>query len=120
MTEPGGTILGPPRSTLKKFKSIRKIFPECAVVGVAINPGIFMRKAGGQYPQADEEWGRLIAVDILNNFSSIIEMYIAGCSYVNVAYGKDAGDVLHEGDGRDKMRDLGRNMTFFINGLVTA
>ena len=45
------------------------------------------------------------------------EVIVVGSTYWNMAYGRDAGDVLNDAEGMANMRNLGQNMAFVLKKI---
>ena len=61
--------------------------------------------------------GGLAAVDTMNHFLLNKEVIVVGSTYWNMAYGRDAGDVLNDAEGMANMRNLGQNMAFVLKKI---
>ncbi|MDD3222894.1 MAG: hypothetical protein PHG07_11045 [Lachnospiraceae bacterium] len=61
--------------------------------------------------------GALQVVDTMNHFFLNHEMYVAGSTYWNMAYGQMPGDVNKDEEGLSNMRNLGQNMAFLLKTL---
>lgn len=64
-----------------------------------------------------ERAGGLAAVDTMNHFLLNKEVIVVGSTYWNMAYGRDAGDVLSDAEGMANMRNLGQNMAFVLKKI---
>ena len=62
--------------------------------------------------------GSMHAVDTMNHFFLNHEMFVAGSTYWNMAYGQLPGDVTKDEEGINNMRNLGQNMTFLLKHLA--
>ena len=97
-------------------------FNECfakmveADVVVATNPGMLRHKVGASVA-AVRRGGGLAAVDTMNHFLLNKEVIVVGSTYWNMAYGRDAGDVLNDAEGMANMRNLGQNMAFVLKKI---
>ena len=63
------------------------------------------------------DFGGLAAVDTMNHFLLNKEVIVVGSTYWNMAYGRDAGDVLNDAEGMANMRNLGQNMAFVLKKI---
>lgn len=61
--------------------------------------------------------GEIHTFNSLNAFFLITQMIIPGASYWNVGIGKNPGDVLHDEEGMNTMKNLGDNMTWLLNRI---
>ena len=93
-----------------------KAFLERAGVVVATNPGMLRHKVGASVA-AVRRGGGLAAVDTMNHFLLNKEVIVVGSTYWNMAYGRDAGDVLNDAEGMANMRNLGQNMAFVLKKI---
>ena len=93
-----------------------KAFLERAGVVVATNPGMLRHKVGASVA-AVGRGGGLAAVDTMNHFLLNKEVIVVGSTYWNMAYGRDAGDVLNDAEGMANMRNLGQNMAFVLKKI---
>lgn len=93
-----------------------KAFSERAGVIVATNPGLLKHKVGAAV-SAVRRGGGLAAVDTMNHFFLNKEVILAGSTYWNMVYGKDAGDVQNDREGIENMKNLGQNMAWLIKKL---
>ena len=50
----------------------------------------------------------------MNHFLLNKEVIVVGSTYWNMAYGRDAGDVLNDAEGMANMRNLVQNMAFVL------
>ncbi|WP_368045970.1 hypothetical protein [Bilophila wadsworthia] len=53
----------------------------------------------------------------MNHFLLNKEVIVVGSTYWNMAYGRDAGDVLNDAEGMANMRNLGQNMAFVLKKI---
>ena len=44
-------------------------------------------------------------------------MHIASSSYWNMSFGRDAGDVQNDEEGKQTMANIGRNMAFLLKKI---
>ena len=92
-------------------------FNECfAKMVEATNPGMLRHKVGASVA-AVRRGGGLAAVDTMNHFLLNKEVIVVGSTYWNMAYGRDAGDVLNDAEGMANMRNLGQNMAFVLKKI---
>ena len=93
-----------------------KALEPCKAVVVATNPGMLRHKVGASVA-AVRRGGGLAAVDTMNHFLLNKEVIVVGSTYWNMAYGRDAGDVLNDAEGMANMRNLGQNMAFVLKKI---
>lgn len=58
--------------------------------------------------------------DRLNKYFTINNMPVVSSQYWNMAYGREPGEVLQDGEGMQTMRTLGRNMAWMLKKLHTG
>ena len=80
------------------------------------DPGMLRHKVGASVA-AVRRGGGLAAVDTMNHFLLNKEVIVVGSTYWNMAYGRDAGDVLNDAEGMANMRNLGQNMAFVLKKI---
>ena len=81
-----------------------------------MNPGLFTHKVGAAVAAA-RRGGALQAVDAMNHFFLNHEMFVAGSTYWNMAYGQMPGDVLKDQEGLETMKNLGQSMVYLLKAL---
>ena len=115
LKEADGIVLGSPVYSADVTAGM-KAFLERAGVVVATNPGMLRHKVGASVA-AVRRGGGLAAVDTMNHFLLNKEVIVVGSTYWNMAYGRDAGDVLNDAEGMANMRNLGQNMAFVLKKI---
>ena len=118
MVEADGIVLGSPVYSADVTAGM-KAFLERAGVVVATNPGMLRHKVGASVA-AVRRGGGLAAVDTMNHFLLNKEVIVVGSTYWNMAYGRDAGDVLNDAEGMANMRNLGQNMALVLKKIREA
>lgn len=83
---------------------------------LAGNKGLLKHKVGASIITS-RSGGAISAFDTLNNFLYSKEMFLAGSSYWNMAYGNDIGEVEQDKEGIEKMKNLGQNMAWILNKI---
>ena len=56
--------------------------------------------------------------DEMNKYFTMNQMPVASSQYWNMAYGREQGEVLQDGEGMQTMRTLARNMTFLMKSIA--
>ena len=56
--------------------------------------------------------------DELNKYFTINSMPVASSQYWNSIHGREPGEALEDGEGRQTMRTLARNMTFLMKSIA--
>ena len=110
-----GIVLGSPVYSADVTSGMKALLERAGVV-VAVNPGLFRHKVGASVA-AVRRGGGLAAVDTMNHFLLNKEVIVVGSTYWNMAYGRDAGDVLNDAEGMANMRNLGQNMAFVLKKI---
>lgn len=107
-----GLIIGAPvhysgiPGTMKSF--LDRLF---YVAGV--NGGLFRQKVAAAVVSVRRTGGSA-TFDSLNHYLNYSEMIIATSNYWNVIHGRSAGEVTQDGEGRQIMRILGKNMAWLL------
>lgn len=115
MKEADGILLGSPVYSANVSSNMQAVLERAAVVG-DMNPGLFTHKAGAAVA-AVRRGGSLQAIDAMNHFFLNHEMFVAGSTYWNMAYGRLPGEVEQDREGMANMENLGRNMAFLLSAL---
>lgn len=117
MMQADGIILGSPVYT-GSISANMQAFLERAGVVTDMNPGkkLFWHKAGAAVVAA-RRGGALNALDAMNHFFMLQNMFLVGSSYWPMAYGQMPGDVLKDEEGLNTMRTLGQNMAYLLHAL---
>jgi multimeric flavodoxin WrbA len=108
-----GIILGSPvyysgiSGTMKSFLD-RLFFVSGA------NGGLLRQKVGAAVV-AVRRTGGSVTFDSLNHYLTYSEMIVATSSYWNVIHGSGAGEVEKDGEGRQIMRVLGKNIAWLLS-----
>ena len=89
---------------------------ERAAVICDMNPGLMKHKVGAAVA-AVRRAGALQAIDTMNHFFLNHEMFVAGSTYWNMAYGQMPGDVHQDEEGMNNMRNLGQKLAFVLRAL---
>lgn len=110
-----GILLGSPVYSANVSANMQAFLERAAVVG-DMNPGLFTHKVGAAVT-AVRRGGALQAVDAMNHFFLDHEMFVAGATYWNMAYGQMPGDVLKDQEGLKNMKNLGQNMAYLLKAL---
>lgn len=110
-----GLILGSPVYGADITAIMRNFLDRVGMVSV-LNPEILRHKVGAAV-SAVRRCGGLTTVDTLNHLMLFKEMIVVGSNYWNIVYGKDPGDVLHDEEGMENMRNLGQNMAWLLKKL---
>ena len=115
MKQADGIILGSPVYCANISANMQALLERASVVA-DMNLGMFDRKVGAAVAAA-RRGGALNAVDAMNHFFLVRNMYIVGSSYWGIAYGRMPGEVGQDGEGMETMHSLGRNMAHLLKAL---
>jgi len=118
MVDADGIILGSPVYSAD-ISSKMKAFLERAGVIVATNPGMLKHKVGASVV-AVRRGGGMTAVDTLNHFLLNKEVLLVGSTYWNMVYGKNIGDVTHDEEGMENMKNLGENIAWLMKKIANV
>lgn len=117
LKEADGIILASPVYCANISANMQAFLERAAVVG-DMNNDLLKHKVGVGVVAA-RRGGALNAVDAINHFFLINEMFVAGSNYWNMAYGQMPGDVLNDTEGLNNMKNLGENMAYLLKSLDT-
>lgn len=118
LKEADGILLGSPVYSANVSANMQALLERAAVVG-DMNPGLFIHKVGAAVV-AVRRGGALQAVDTINHFFLNHEIFVAGSTYWNMAYGQMPGDVQGDKEGIANMKNLGKNMAYLLSALSKA
>ncbi len=110
-----GILLGSPVYSANISSRMQAVLERAAVV-CDMNPGLMRHKVGAAVAAA-RRGGSMQAIDAMNHFFLNHEMFVAGSTYWNMAYGQIPGDILKDEEGIANMRNLGENMAFLLKTL---
>ena len=77
----------------------------------------FMNKPGAAVVSARRA-GTTASLDVLNKYFTISGMPVASSQYWNSIHGRAPGEAEQDGEGRQTMRTLARNMTFLMKRIA--
>lgn len=114
MTQADGIILGSPVYTANISANMQAFLERASVVtDMNRDANLFKHKVGAAVTAA-RRGGALNALDAMNHFFMLQNMFIAGSSYWPMAYGRLPGDVLTDEEGLSTIKVLGQNMAYFL------
>ena len=120
MTQADGIILGSPVYTANISANMQALLERASVVtDMNRNENLFWHKVGAAVTAA-RRGGALNALDAMNHFFMLQNMFIVGSSYWPMAYGQMPGDVEKDEVGLATMKNLGRNMAHLLISLNAA
>lgn len=115
MKQADAIILGSPTYSAD-VSSVLKAVIERASVVTDTNPGLFRHKVAGAVAVARRA-GAMNVIDTINHFFLNKEMYVAGSTYWNIAYGRLPGEAKNDAEGVANMKNLGQNIAWLLNRL---
>lgn len=112
-----GMILGSPVYTANISSNMQAFLERASVVtDMNRDAKLFQHKVGASLVSA-RRGGALTAIDAMNHFFLLQEMFVVGSSYWNMAYGQMPGDVLDDREGINTVKILGQNMAYLLKAL---
>ena len=117
MKEADGILLGSPVYTANISANMQAFLERASVVtDMNRDADLFTHKIGAAVTAA-RRGGAVNALDAMNHFFLLQNMFVVGSSYWPLAYGQMSGDVREDVEGLDTMRNLGRNMAYLLKAL---
>lgn len=117
ITQADGIILGSPVYTANVSANMQAFLERASVVAdMNRNENLFQHKVGASVTAA-RRGGALNALDAMNHFFMLQNMFVVGSSYWSIAYGQMPGDVQKDEEGIETMKNLGRNMAYLLKAL---
>lgn len=117
MAQADGIILGSPVYTANISANMQALLERASVVtDMNRSENLFRHKVGAAVTAA-RRGGALSALDAMNHFFMLQNMFVVGSSYWPMAYGQMPGDVQSDGEGLETMKNLGRNMAYLLKAL---
>lgn len=112
-----GILLGSPVH-FSGVAGAMKCFLDRAFFVISVNNGMMRHKVGAAVA-AVRRSGGVCTMDSLNHYLLYSEMMIPGSNYWNVAYGMNPGEMEQDGEGKQIMSVLGKNMAWLMK-LIEA
>lgn len=117
MMQADGIILGSPVYAANISANMQAFLERASVVAdMNRSENLFQYKAGAAVTAA-RRGGALNALDAMNHFFMLQNMFVVGSSYWPMAYGRLPGDVEKDEEGLNTMKALGRNMAYLLKAL---
>lgn len=117
MTQADGIILGSPVYTANISANMQALLERASVVtDMNRKENLFQHKVGAAITAA-RRGGALNALDAMNHFFMLQNMFIVGSTYWPMAYGQMQGDVQKDEEGLATMSNLGQNMAYLLKAL---
>jgi multimeric flavodoxin WrbA len=110
-----GIIIGSPTYFANVSTEVKALIDRAGLVSRA-NGNLFSRKIGAAVVAARRA-GAVNVYQNINLFFGIGNMIVAGSSYWNIGFGRNAGEVLKDEEGIQTFRDLGQNMAWLLKKL---
>lgn len=117
MTQADGMILGSPVYTANISANMQAFLERAAVVTDMNRTENLLGHKVGAAVAAARRGGALNALDAMNHFFMLQNMFVVGSSYWPMAYGQMPGDVLKDEEGVNTMKVLGQNMAYLLKAL---
>ena len=117
MKQADGIILGSPVYTANISANMQAFLERASVVADMNNDADLLKYKVGASVTAARRGGAITALDAMNHFFMLQNMFVVGSSYWPMAYGQMPGDVQKDEEGMETMRNLGRNMTYLLKTL---
>jgi multimeric flavodoxin WrbA len=110
-----GLVLGSPTYFTDVTSEMKALIDRAGyVLGSLGRP---LRHRPGAAVTAVRRGGATHAFDTLCHFLHYNQMFLVGSSYWNMGYGLRIGEVEQDEEGMETMRNLGRNMAWFLKNL---
>lgn len=110
--EADGILLGSPVH-FSGVAGTMKSFLDRAFFVASVNGGLFRNKVGAAVA-AVRRSGGISTVDSLNHYINYSEMIMPSSNYWNVAHGLAPGEMRQDGEGKQIMAVLGKNMAWIM------
>ena len=115
MVKADAIILGSSTYSADVSSTLKAVIERASVVSDT-NPGIFRHKVGGAVAVARRA-GAMNAIDTINHFFLNKEMFVAGSTYWNIAYGRLPGEAMKDEEAVANMKNLGQNIAWLLGRL---
>ncbi len=115
MQQADGIIIGSPTYFANVTAEVKALIDRAGLVAIA--NGRTLRRKVGAAVVAVRRAGSTDAFDAINKFFFINEMIVPGSIYWNAGFGRDAQEVLNDGEGMETMRVLGGHMAWLLKKL---
>lgn len=117
MIQADGIILGSPVYTANISANMQAFLERAGVVTDTNRNENLLRHKVGASVTAARRGGALNALDAMNHFFMLQDMFVVGFSYWPMAYGQMPEEVRKDEEGLETMRNLGRNMAYLLKAL---
>ena len=120
MIQADGILLGSPVYMANISANMQAFLERASVVADMNQNENLLRHKVGAAVTAARRGGALNALDAMNHFFMLQDMFIVGSSYWPMAYGRMPGEVKEDQEGIETMKNLGQNMAYLLISLNTA
>ena len=117
MVQADGILLGSPVYTANISANMQAFLERASVVADMNRDEKLLRHKVGAAATAARRGGALNALDAMNHFFMLQDMFIVGSSYWPIAYGRMPGEVKEDQEGIETMKNLGQNMAYLLKAL---
>ena len=117
MIQADGILLGSPVYTANISANMQAFLERASVVADMNRNENLLRHKVGAAVTAARRGGALNALDAMNHFFMLQDMFIVGSSYWPMAYGRMPGEVKEDQEGIETMKNLGQNMAYLLKAL---
>lgn len=117
MLQADGVILGSPVYTANISSNMQAFLERASVVTDMNRSGNMFQHKVGAAVTAARRGGALNALDAMNHFFMLQNMFVVGSFYWSMAYGQMPGDVQKDEEGLNTMKALGENMAYLLKAL---
>ena len=117
MTQADGILLGSPVYTANISANMQALLERASVVADMNRNENLLRHKVGAAVTAARRGGALNALDAMNHFFMLQDVFIVGSSYWPMAYGRVPGEVKEDQEGIETMKNLGQNMVYLLKAL---
>ena len=115
MVKADAIILGSSTYSADVSSTLKAVIERASVVSDT-NPGMFRHKVGGAVAVARRA-GAMNAIDTINHFFLNKEMFVAGSTYWNIAYGRLPGEAMKDEEAVANMKNLCQNIAWLLGRL---
>jgi multimeric flavodoxin WrbA len=118
MCDADGIIIGSPTYVCNISSELKALIDRACIVSKA-NGDMFKRKVGAAVV-AVRRAGALPALNAINVFFQISQIFVTSSSYWNMGFGLEKGDVESDDEGIQTMKTLGLNMAWLMKKIYSG
>ncbi|WP_424245469.1 multimeric flavodoxin WrbA [Elusimicrobium posterum] len=115
MIEADAIIIGSPTYFAELTPETKALIDRAGFAGRGIE-GSFKRKVGSAIA-INRRAGAMKVLEGINKFFLINDMFVAGSTYWNMAFGMDKGEVVNDEEGMQTFENLGNNILWFLQNV---